>query len=105
MHPVAITLHPEVNVSVTINVARSIEEAKIQEKTGTIVINDKVEANPVDELIEELDGAETNMPSETEADDQARAAKTLAGTDESSIDDNSDGASEDRLKPGTEKSE
>ena len=105
MHPVAITLHPEVNVSVTINVARSIEEARIQEKTGNIVISDEVKANSVDELIEELDGAEANMPSETEADDQARAAKTVAESDESSMEDNSSGASEDRPKPETEKSE
>ena len=105
MHPVAVTLHPEVSVFVTINVARSIEEAKIQDKTGTIVISDEVETNSIDELIEELDSVEANMPSETEADNQARAAKTVTESDAPSIDDISDGASKDSPKPGTEESE
>ena len=105
MHPVAVTLHPEVSVSITINVARSIEEAKIQEKTGTIVISDEVETNSIDELIEELDSVEANMPSETEADDQARTAKTVTESDTPSIDDISDGASKGSPKPGTKESE
>ena len=105
MHPVAVTLHPEVSVSITINVARSIEEAKIQEKTGAMVISDEVETNSIDELIEELDSVEANMPSETEADDQARAAKTVTGSNVPSIDDISDGASKDSPKPGTKESE
>jgi len=105
MHPVAVTLHPEVSVSITINVARSIEEAKIQEKTGAMVISDEVETNSIDELIEELDSVEANMPSETEADDQARTAKTVTESDVPSIDDISDGASKDSPKPGTKESE
>jgi large subunit ribosomal protein L9 len=105
MHPVAVTLHPEVSVSITINVARSIEEAKIQEKTGAMVISDEVETNSIDELIEELDSVEANMPSETEADDQARTAKTVTESDTPSIDDISDGASKGSPKPGTKESE
>lgn len=35
---VPVTLHPEVKVSVTINIARSNEEAEIQEKTGKALI-------------------------------------------------------------------
>lgn len=35
---VTVVLHPEVKVSVTINVARSLEEAKIQEETGKALI-------------------------------------------------------------------
>jgi len=104
MHPVAVTLHPEVSVSITINVARSIEEAKIQEKTGAMVISDEVETNSIDELIEELDSVEANMPSETEADDQARTAKTVTESDAPSIDDISNGASKDSPKPGTKES-
>ncbi len=38
--PVEIVLHPEVKVNVTINVARSIEEAKIQAETGRALITD-----------------------------------------------------------------
>jgi large subunit ribosomal protein L9 len=40
MFPVKITLHPEVKVQITLNIARSEEEAKIQEKTGKAAIVD-----------------------------------------------------------------
>jgi large subunit ribosomal protein L9 len=39
IHKVAVDLHPEVRVTVTVNVARSPEEAEIQAKTGTAVIH------------------------------------------------------------------
>ncbi len=39
LYKVAIDLHPEVRVTVTVNVARSPEEAEIQTKTGTAVIH------------------------------------------------------------------
>jgi len=38
LYPVKITLHPEVVVEVTINIARSAEEAKIQEERGEALI-------------------------------------------------------------------
>ena len=38
LHHVKIALHPEVIVTITANVARSEEEAKIQEKTGEAVV-------------------------------------------------------------------
>ncbi len=40
MFPVKITLHPEVKVQITLNIARSAEEAKTQEKTGKAAIVD-----------------------------------------------------------------
>lgn len=40
LFPVKISLHPEVKVEVTLNIARSQEEAKTQEKTGKAVIVD-----------------------------------------------------------------
>ena len=40
MFPVKIALHPEVKVEITLNIARSEEEAKTQEKTGKAVIVD-----------------------------------------------------------------
>jgi large subunit ribosomal protein L9 len=43
LHPVRIALHPEVFVTVTANVARSAEEAEIQEKTGEAVIRTEEE--------------------------------------------------------------
>lgn len=45
LHPIAIDLHPEVRVMVTVNVARSQEEAEIQIKTGkALVRSDEAEA-------------------------------------------------------------
>jgi large subunit ribosomal protein L9 len=43
LHSVRIALHPEVSVTVTANVARSLEEAKIQEETGEAVIRTEEE--------------------------------------------------------------
>jgi large subunit ribosomal protein L9 len=40
LFPVDVALHPEVKVKVTVNVARSAEEAEIQAKTGKAVIAD-----------------------------------------------------------------
>ncbi len=40
LFPMKISLHPEVKVQVTLNIARSLEEAKTQEKTGKAVIVD-----------------------------------------------------------------
>lgn len=40
LFPMKISLHPEVKVEVTLNIARSAEEAKTQEKTGKAVIVD-----------------------------------------------------------------
>ncbi|MBL8639780.1 MAG: 50S ribosomal protein L9 [Alphaproteobacteria bacterium] len=40
LFPVKISLHPEVKVEIILNIARSLEEAKTQEKTGKAVIVD-----------------------------------------------------------------
>jgi len=82
VHSIQIALHPEVNVSAKINVARTNEEAKIQEKTGAAVSNDEEEPNAVRELVEQLDAEELNMPSPTEAEDQA--TKVVATVEENS---------------------
>jgi large subunit ribosomal protein L9 len=49
LHPVRVALHPEVSVTVTANVARSAEEAEIQEKTGEAVI--RTEEEEVEETV------------------------------------------------------
>jgi len=38
LYPVKVYFHPEVAVNVTINIARSLEEAKIQEEKGEALI-------------------------------------------------------------------
>ena len=52
---VPVTLHPEVKVMVTVNIARTADEAEIQRKTGKAVIEaDEVEETPaVSETTEE----------------------------------------------------
>lgn len=48
-----IVLHPEVKVAVTINIARSIEEAEIQAKTGKALVSDAVADAPAAETTAE----------------------------------------------------
>jgi large subunit ribosomal protein L9 len=50
LYKVAVDLHPEVRVTVTVNVARSPEEAEIQAKTGAAVIHG--EQPPAEEAAE-----------------------------------------------------
>ncbi len=46
-----ISLHPEVTVSINLNVARTMEEAKTQEKTGFAVVETKEEGEDVPNLV------------------------------------------------------
>jgi large subunit ribosomal protein L9 len=50
---VRIVLHPEVSVSATVNVARSVEEAELQTKTGGMVIQKEGEGEPEAEEVAE----------------------------------------------------
>ena len=57
LYDVQITLHPEVSVKVSANIARSIEEAKIQAKTGEAVVSNEEKSDDiekVDEKVEEV---------------------------------------------------
>lgn len=49
LFPVDVTLHPEVIVQVTVNVARTPEEAEIQEKTGKALVADSSEEVAVED--------------------------------------------------------
>lgn len=46
LYPVKITLHPEVVVEITLNIARSEEEAKIQEEKGEALISKREDEQP-----------------------------------------------------------
>ena len=53
MHTVKLGLHPEVSLMITVNVARSTDEAKIQDKTGTAIISteqEPSETNPQNQI-------------------------------------------------------
>jgi large subunit ribosomal protein L9 len=57
--PVRVALHPEVIVGITVNVAKSAEEAEAQEKAGGYVGRTEEEAPSIDEIL-----AEAPLPEE-----------------------------------------
>jgi len=60
--PVSIILHPEVKVEVIVNIARSVEEAKIQADTGRALVasSEVVEEAPKEESKDEAPAEETS---------------------------------------------
>lgn len=71
--PVDLYLHPEVKVEVTINIARSTEEAKIQAETGRALVADQEET--IEEVVAEAEAeAEAeDVVSEDAAEEEAQA--------------------------------
>ncbi len=63
--PVELLLHPEVKVEVIINIARSVEEAKIQSDTGRALISDDSYDEPK-ETEEKADASDNNEESSSE---------------------------------------
>ena len=82
LFPVDVILHPEVKIKVTVNIARSADEAEIQAKTGKAVIADSKEgkgrrsdANLDDAKASMLEeGALANEQAEAEQDAKSAAA-------------------------------
>ena len=59
LHPIKVALHPEVVVTVTANVARSEDEAKLQEKTGEAITSAESDTeNLVTAVLAEADARE-----------------------------------------------
>jgi len=52
LFPIDVTLHPEVKAEITINIARSVEEAEIQAKTGKALVADAVDQEEAEEQTE-----------------------------------------------------
>lgn len=71
LFPVSITLHPEVKVGITLNIARSEAEAKTQEKTGKAAI---VDYNARDEEAPQVDKKAMLEDSALAEEEQAAAA-------------------------------
>ena len=69
LFPVKVMLHPEVLVSVTINIARSEEEAKVQEDRGEALILNDAEADLAEQAVQAVVEEEV----EAEAEDIAEA--------------------------------
>ena len=84
LFPVDVMLHPEVTVSVTINIARTPEEAEIQAKTGkALIAEDETEA-PVEETQldeKQLEGVLEDSALEAEKEKQAAAEQKAAEED------------------------
>lgn len=73
LYPVKITLHPEVVVDITINIARSKEEAKIQEEKGQALIS-KREEEAEETLKEKVAKATAEVEAEKAAEAEEEAA-------------------------------
>ena len=86
LHPIKVALHPEVVVTVTANVARSEDEAKLQEKTGEAIIAAEPETeNLVTAVLAEADARET-MQKQNPQDEQKDPEEDLEEKSEETTD-------------------
>ena len=86
LHPIKVALHPEVVVTVTANVARSEDEAKLQEKTGEAIIAAESETeNLVTAVLAEADARET-MQKQNPQDEQIAPEEDLEEKSEETTD-------------------
>lgn len=70
LYPVEIRLHPEVKTSITINIARSEEEAKMQEERGEALVASDVEEVAVEAVAEETPVVEAEAETAEEAQEE-----------------------------------
>jgi large subunit ribosomal protein L9 len=88
LHPVRLRLHPEVSVTITVNVARSEEEARAQASEGHVVSAEEqraAEEAVIQDVITEVE-AEEAADAEQEAEEEAPESE---GAESSSPDDES----------------
>ena len=86
LHPIKVALHPEVVVTVTANVARSEDEAKLQEKTGEAIIAAESETeNLVTAVLAEADAREA-MQKQKPQDEQKDPEEDLEEKSEETTD-------------------
>jgi large subunit ribosomal protein L9 len=93
-----IRLHPEVDAAISVNVARSQDEAKQQNKLGRALLSQEEEERQADEMGRETAALAAEAMFDPEA--QARAVEELAKTD----DDENAGATETNSEEVTEQS-
>lgn len=77
LHPVRVSLHPEIGVEVIANVARSQDEAKVQAKTGKAFVSTEEQEAPAPEAAPEA-GAK-------KATDAKKGAKAAADQDQTTM--------------------
>lgn len=71
LFPVVIALHPEVKVTVTVNIARSEEEAAVQKKTGKALIKTDEDERKAAKAEAKAEEASEEAPAEEAADEAA----------------------------------
>ncbi len=69
LFPVTVSLHPEVKVQVTVNIARTEEEAEIQKKTGKALV--KTDAQGKEKAEAKAEEAAAEAPAETPSEEAA----------------------------------
>jgi len=82
LYPVKVNLHPEVTVKVTINIARSVEEAKIQEEKGEALISKTAEQEAKSLADEAIKRVEADKKARREAEQAAEAVTPAEGAEE-----------------------
>ncbi len=87
LHAVSVSLHPEVVVGITVNVARSPEEAELQATRGRAMIGSQEEEEEVLDLDEQIEslfeaGAAEDAREELHAETDAAAGDDEAGGEE-----------------------
>ena len=79
LHGVRVSLHPEVSASVTLNVARTKEEAKIQQRQGRAIIGQEEEQTAAGKAEAEAETAAESAPEKKPSAKKPAAAKPDAG--------------------------
>lgn len=80
LFPVTVSLHPEVQVEITVNIARSIEEAEIQAETGKALVAEDASDQTPEEIKEDV-LEEVLEDSALEAEKEKQEAEELAAKD------------------------
>ncbi len=82
LFPIKIILHPEVSVEVRLNIARSADEAKIQEERGEALIVKEGEERLSDAAVKKLEAEEKAAKAKAEAEAAFTPAEAETGTAE-----------------------
>ena len=101
LFPIRINLHSEVAVTVTVNIARSLEEAETQAKLGHAIIasdNDFDDAPEAEAPAEAQTDASEEVPAEDASPAEEAASDADAPADNAATEDTAEDASEDTEK-------
>lgn len=81
LFPLTVQLHPEVKEEITINIARSLDEAKIQEEKGVALIASEEEAAPTAKATAVTEEAQKEETKEAKTEEEASSEKNEAKED------------------------